>query len=347
MRDNTGTLTGEGEPVQLRIGGIRWNFLHVLGVEPPDRPRLHRRGWLPERRARAAARPRPLAGALRGRPGDRGTLDRPRRPVAPRSSGCCPRASSSCFPARPACRSGSTPGGPSRSTSTPLPRFRWMRALVRLARRQPAAGPGRHRPPGAAAHLRDPRLQAAAVPPAGAPAARRPREPGAPDGARPVRRGRLRAAHRLRQRGEPAARAGRGARARARSARGAWGRAAPGSSASSSPKACFSPLAGAALGVLLAEGLIALLVRLAPADLPRFDAVDLDGRVLLFTLGASLLTVLVFALVPALQIVARRSPRGDQERGAPRGRGAPRARCAGSSSRVRSPSRSCCSWARA
>ena len=34
MRDNTATLTGAGEPVQLRIGGIRWNFLHVLGVEP-------------------------------------------------------------------------------------------------------------------------------------------------------------------------------------------------------------------------------------------------------------------------------------------------------------------------
>ena len=34
IRDNTGTLTGAGEPVQLRIGGIRWNFLHVLGVEP-------------------------------------------------------------------------------------------------------------------------------------------------------------------------------------------------------------------------------------------------------------------------------------------------------------------------
>src|SRR5262245_49408163 len=34
IRDNTGTLTGEGEPVQLRIGGIRWNFLHVLGVAP-------------------------------------------------------------------------------------------------------------------------------------------------------------------------------------------------------------------------------------------------------------------------------------------------------------------------
>jgi predicted permease len=34
IRDNTGTLTGAGEPVQLRMGGIRWNFLHVLGIEP-------------------------------------------------------------------------------------------------------------------------------------------------------------------------------------------------------------------------------------------------------------------------------------------------------------------------
>ena len=34
IRDNTATLTGSGEPLQLRIGGIRWNFLHLLGVEP-------------------------------------------------------------------------------------------------------------------------------------------------------------------------------------------------------------------------------------------------------------------------------------------------------------------------
>ena len=34
VRDNTGTLTGVGDPVQLQIGGIRWNFLSLLGVEP-------------------------------------------------------------------------------------------------------------------------------------------------------------------------------------------------------------------------------------------------------------------------------------------------------------------------
>ena len=34
------------------------------------------------------------------------------------------------------------------------------------------------------------------------------------------------------------------------------------------------------LGVGLAHGLIQVLVHLAPADLPRFDAVGLDGRVL-------------------------------------------------------------------
>jgi len=59
--------------------------------------------------------------------------------------------------------------------------------------------------------------------------------------------------------------------------------------------------AGAALGLVLADGLVGLLVRLAPASLPRFDAIGLDGRVVLFALGASLFTVVVFALVPALQ----------------------------------------------
>src|SRR5262245_24992849 len=33
-RDNAGTLVGDGEPVQLQIGGIRWNFLRLLGAEP-------------------------------------------------------------------------------------------------------------------------------------------------------------------------------------------------------------------------------------------------------------------------------------------------------------------------
>jgi putative ABC transport system permease protein len=34
IRGNTGTLTGVGEPLQLRIGAVRWNFLRLLGVEP-------------------------------------------------------------------------------------------------------------------------------------------------------------------------------------------------------------------------------------------------------------------------------------------------------------------------
>jgi putative ABC transport system permease protein len=60
-------------------------------------------------------------------------------------------------------------------------------------------------------------------------------------------------------------------------------------------------LGAAALGTLLASGLVVLLVRFAPADLPRLDAVGIDGRVLRFTLVASVVTVLVFALAPALQ----------------------------------------------
>ena len=34
IRDSTGTLTGDFDPEQLLIGNIRWNFLSVLGLEP-------------------------------------------------------------------------------------------------------------------------------------------------------------------------------------------------------------------------------------------------------------------------------------------------------------------------
>ena len=34
IRDGNGTLTGEGDPEQLLIGNMRWNFLSVLGIEP-------------------------------------------------------------------------------------------------------------------------------------------------------------------------------------------------------------------------------------------------------------------------------------------------------------------------
>ncbi len=61
-------------------------------------------------------------------------------------------------------------------------------------------------------------------------------------------------------------------------------------------------LAGGAGGVLLAGWGIALLVNLAPADLPRLDEVALDTTTLAFSLGVVALTVLLFGLAPALRL---------------------------------------------
>jgi putative ABC transport system permease protein len=58
---------------------------------------------------------------------------------------------------------------------------------------------------------------------------------------------------------------------------------------------------GGALGVLLAWWGLRLLVDLNPANIPRVENIRLDGRVLWFTLGLSLLTGLIFGLAPALQ----------------------------------------------
>jgi predicted permease len=58
-------------------------------------------------------------------------------------------------------------------------------------------------------------------------------------------------------------------------------------------------LAGGALGVVLASAGIGLLRRIAPAQLPRVDDIAVDGMVLLFTLALSIVTALVFGLVPA------------------------------------------------
>ncbi|HVR97623.1 MAG TPA: ABC transporter permease [Thermoanaerobaculia bacterium] len=55
------------------------------------------------------------------------------------------------------------------------------------------------------------------------------------------------------------------------------------------------------VGLLLAYGGLDLLTVFGPADIPRLDEVGIDGRVLAFTLLVSLVTVLLFGLVPALQ----------------------------------------------
>jgi predicted permease len=60
-------------------------------------------------------------------------------------------------------------------------------------------------------------------------------------------------------------------------------------------------LAGGLLGLALASFGVELLMRLSPPSILRLPEVRIDRVVLLFTLGASLLTGLVFGIVPSLQ----------------------------------------------
>ncbi len=61
-------------------------------------------------------------------------------------------------------------------------------------------------------------------------------------------------------------------------------------------------LAGGMLGLLLSLWGIDLLLAISPANLPRVDAVSVDGRVLAFTFVISLLTGIAFGLAPAIQV---------------------------------------------
>ena len=60
-------------------------------------------------------------------------------------------------------------------------------------------------------------------------------------------------------------------------------------------------LLGGTLGLALAKWGMDLLLTLAPPDLPRLNNVSLDGRALVFTATITLLTAVIFGLVPALQ----------------------------------------------
>ena len=53
-------------------------------------------------------------------------------------------------------------------------------------------------------------------------------------------------------------------------------------------------------GLLIAHGAIALMLRVLPQATPRLSETTIDGRVLAFALGMSVVATLVFALVPAL-----------------------------------------------
>jgi putative ABC transport system permease protein len=63
-------------------------------------------------------------------------------------------------------------------------------------------------------------------------------------------------------------------------------------------------LAGGVVGLGIAYGLLRLLVFLAPANLPRLDAIALDPAALLFTLVTSLLAGLLLGLIPVVKYAA-------------------------------------------
>src|SRR5262249_48500950 len=60
---------------------------------------------------------------------------------------------------------------------------------------------------------------------------------------------------------------------------------------------------GGALGLVLALWGLDALVAVIPEDVPRPYQIGLDGRVLSYTVGVSLVTGLLFGLVPALHVV--------------------------------------------
>jgi predicted permease len=64
-------------------------------------------------------------------------------------------------------------------------------------------------------------------------------------------------------------------------------------------------LAGGVFGVVLASIGVRPFVAFWPGSLPRAEEVHLDGRVLVFAIGASLLSGLLFGLAPALRVPAR------------------------------------------
>jgi predicted permease len=62
---------------------------------------------------------------------------------------------------------------------------------------------------------------------------------------------------------------------------------------------------GGAVGVLMAVWLMDVLVALAPTDIPRLGEAGMNGSVMAFAIGVSVLTSLLFGMLPALQAAKR------------------------------------------
>lgn len=78
---------------------------------------------------------------------------------------------------------------------------------------------------------------------------------------------------------------------------------------------------GAVGGLVLARWLIPFIVSLSPADVPRIQQVGLNSAVLLFSLGAAVVTAIVFGIAPAVQ-ATRAQLQGSLKEGGAGARGA-------------------------
>ncbi len=72
---------------------------------------------------------------------------------------------------------------------------------------------------------------------------------------------------------------------------------------------------GGALGLLFAYGGLRVLIALAPSDLPRLNDIGIDGPVLTFTLGVTIVAGLLFGSMPALRYVGVRVATGLRDTG--------------------------------
>jgi len=72
---------------------------------------------------------------------------------------------------------------------------------------------------------------------------------------------------------------------------------------------------GGVLGLLFAYGGLRILIALAPSDLPRLNDIGIDGHVLLFTLGVTILAGLLFGSMPSLRYAGLRVATGLRDAG--------------------------------
>lgn len=80
-------------------------------------------------------------------------------------------------------------------------------------------------------------------------------------------------------------------------------------------EAGFLALIGAAVGLVLSTVLVKALIRFAPQDIPRLSQATIDVRVFGFAVATGVLTAVLFAIAPALNI-ARQDPRDALRQGA-------------------------------